>query len=569
MYTAFLSSFSSGEISPKMRARMDAQLYRTGCKTLRNFIVTKQGAVTRRPGTYYVASSTSPVRLIPFASSSGTFLLEFSDNRIRFYKGGSLVLSGGSPYELTGTGYTWPAVGELQTAMVEDSLWITHRNYPPKKLSRISDTSWTLTTISFTPTGTFGTSGNYPGVIALHAGRVYLASTSNKPYAVWASRTPDVSTGNSRYTDFTMGVNPDDAITVLQEDIRGGRVQWLVSARRLLLGTERGEYAATEDVPTPTTLAFPMQSREGSPAIQAVPFLGGVLHVVYNRKGAGFLTYSTERGGFVWSDVSYIAEHLFASGVIEVDTQRSPYQIAWFTMADGTLVSLVADPQSGFSAFSSHDLGAPVESLAVLPSSGEDEVWVSVHRGSVRTIERFAPFNQSDINELHYVDCGLRLASDPPAYTFSGLSHLEGLKVSAIGDGAILPDVTVSGGSISYTRPIGILHVGLPFLSVMETNPLQSPGESFGFGKKKRITKAVLALYETLGGRVGTSIENAEPIIYRSSGNWEDPLPLFTGEKEKTVPGQISTTPSLCFTQSQPYSATVLAVSAELSVLET
>jgi len=53
--TLALTSFVSGEFSPKMDGRTDFDKYTSGAKTLENFLVHPQGAATRRVGTQHIA----------------------------------------------------------------------------------------------------------------------------------------------------------------------------------------------------------------------------------------------------------------------------------------------------------------------------------------------------------------------------------------------------------------------------------------------------------------------------------------------------------------------------------
>ena len=49
-----LSVFSTGELSPLYAGRVDLPAYYKGCSQLENFLLMRQGGVTRRPGTYYI-----------------------------------------------------------------------------------------------------------------------------------------------------------------------------------------------------------------------------------------------------------------------------------------------------------------------------------------------------------------------------------------------------------------------------------------------------------------------------------------------------------------------------------
>lgn len=85
-------SFSSGEISPSLYARVDVSKYATGLRTCRNFYVMRHGGVANRPGTQFVCEvkdSTKTVRLIEFIFNlSQTYILEFGDQYMRVIKNG-------------------------------------------------------------------------------------------------------------------------------------------------------------------------------------------------------------------------------------------------------------------------------------------------------------------------------------------------------------------------------------------------------------------------------------------------------------------------------------------------
>lgn len=146
--TLLISNFSSGELSPRLRGRIDAQRYYNGCETLENMILMTQGGITSRPGTQYIATakqSANAVRLVPFIfSMQDTYVLEFGNQYIRFYKNGAQLQKGGSAYEIA-TPYVQDDLFELSFVQSADVLYICHENYKPRTLSRFGDTMWSLT----------------------------------------------------------------------------------------------------------------------------------------------------------------------------------------------------------------------------------------------------------------------------------------------------------------------------------------------------------------------------------------------------------------------------------------
>lgn len=84
------TNLTAGEISEKIFGRVDVTKYENGAEQIQNWIVTPPGGAQRTPGTYYVGQTreaTGTGRLIPFQfSTSQTYMMEFSDGKIRFYR---------------------------------------------------------------------------------------------------------------------------------------------------------------------------------------------------------------------------------------------------------------------------------------------------------------------------------------------------------------------------------------------------------------------------------------------------------------------------------------------------
>jgi len=147
-----LTNFTGGELSPRLDGRNDLAKYASGCSTLENLVVYPHGSAARRPGTTFVSEvkdSTKKTRLIPFEfSTTQTYMLEFGDQYIRFYKDNGQILSGGSAYEIS-TPYLEAELFDLKFAQSADVMYICHPNHEAEKLSRTGHTSWSLTDVDF------------------------------------------------------------------------------------------------------------------------------------------------------------------------------------------------------------------------------------------------------------------------------------------------------------------------------------------------------------------------------------------------------------------------------------
>lgn len=147
-----LTSFNAGEWSPRLYGRVDLQKYPAALRRCINFIGLPSGALTRRPGTKYVANTRSDAvaRLIPFEFSIiQAYMIEATDQKFRFFKDrGVIESSPGVPYELS-TVYTAAQIPALKWAQSADTMYLVHPSVKPYKLTRTGHTSWTITAVSF------------------------------------------------------------------------------------------------------------------------------------------------------------------------------------------------------------------------------------------------------------------------------------------------------------------------------------------------------------------------------------------------------------------------------------
>jgi len=151
--TASINSFVSGEFSAKLDGRTDFEKYSSGCKTLQNMLVHPQGAAARRVGTQFISSvktAANKTRLIPFEfSTTQTYILEFGNQYIRFYKDKGQILSSGSAYEIS-TPYLTAELFDIKFAQSADVMYLVHPNHEAMKLSRTDHTAWSLAQVEFT-----------------------------------------------------------------------------------------------------------------------------------------------------------------------------------------------------------------------------------------------------------------------------------------------------------------------------------------------------------------------------------------------------------------------------------
>lgn len=154
-----LNSFNAGEFSPLITGQNDWEKYGSGLKKALNFILRTQGPAERRGGTYFVneiKNSGDRVWLGRFEfNTTQAFILEFGLKYIRFYtKHGLATDDNGNHLEIE-TPYAMEDLtsedGTFGLGMVQsgDVIYICHEKHQTQKLSRLTNTNWTLEPVNF------------------------------------------------------------------------------------------------------------------------------------------------------------------------------------------------------------------------------------------------------------------------------------------------------------------------------------------------------------------------------------------------------------------------------------
>lgn len=137
------TTFTAGEVSRELLGRGDLRAYDNGALALRNVFINPTGGVTRRAGLSYIDTAPGNGKLIAFEfNTSQTSLLVITDEQIDIYTGGTLDDTIAAPW----TGEQIPQLAWTQSA---DTLLLVHPDVPPKKLTRSSGGTWSLSDWSF------------------------------------------------------------------------------------------------------------------------------------------------------------------------------------------------------------------------------------------------------------------------------------------------------------------------------------------------------------------------------------------------------------------------------------
>ena len=577
--TLALTSFVSGEFSAKLDGRTDFEKYSSGVKTMENFLVHPQGAATRRVGTQFISEvkdSSKKCRLIPFEfSTEQTYILEFGDQYIRFYKDKGQILSGGVAYEISSP-YLEAELFDIKFAQSADVMYLCHPNHDVRKLSRTGHTSWTLNTVAFTTTGlTLNISGadDRPSCVSFFEQRLVFANTNNNPQTLWFSKAGD-------YENFTTGTNADDAMIYTIASNQVNAIQYLKAVRTLIVGTSGGEFTVSADGTdasiTPTNVTIKRQSSFGSAGVDAIPAGNAVLFLQKAKRKIRELAYNFDSDGYVAPDLTILNDTVTKSGITQMAFQQEPDSIIWCVREDGVLAGLTYQRSENVVAWHRHIFGGSFgdgnsvcESIATISGDlTEDELWVIVKRtingATKRYVECFSnfDFDETSATDFKFLDSHLSYSGSSTT-TLSGLSHLEGQTVSVLADGSVHADKVVSSGAITLDRAVTSACVGLNYDSVLQTMRIEGgAAEGTSQGKTKRISKVVLRLFETVGVKVGPTLNDLETVPFRTtSSNLSAPVDtLLAGDREIEFRDDYNSDGFIFIKQDQPLPCSVLAI---------
>ncbi len=264
-------------------------------------------------------------------------------------------------------------------------------------------------------------------------------------------------------------VAADDPIEINVYSEQMDRIEWLCPAGNLLVGTTGGEFIIGETTTVepmgPENVKIVPETAFGSTPIQALRIGAVIIFVQRAGRKVREFVYDFAGDSYTALDLTVAAEHITRGGVTAMAWQSEPIETLWMVRGDGQLLGFTYSKDQDMNAWHRHILGGGgrVSHLAVVPArhGGRDELWLSVKR----------EINGRAVYYLEVMDKGLE-AGEPRAEAFfvdasrtyrgkgltevTGLDHLEGCRVSILGDGGVQSEQVVRGG------PTGIAVPGRP-----------------------------------------------------------------------------------------------------------
>lgn len=400
----------------------------------------------------------------------------------------------------------------------------------------------------------------WPSCGSFHEQRLVAGGSTNKPQTLAGSVSADFenfSLGTATATDswiYTIGSN------------QVNNIQWLVSTSKgLQIGTLSQEFVAdggtSQTAITPTSIMIRPHSPHGSNSVSPVRAYSFTLFAQKSGKKLREFKYDLYSDTFLAEDLSILSEHITGGGITDMCFQQEPYSAVWMVRADGQLVCMTYNPLNKTYGWSRHITDGQFESVACIPSPDGtyDQVWVAVKRTINGATRRYVEYFDPNVT----VDSALTY-SGPVVTSVSGLTHLEAKTVAIVGDGAVYPSQTVTGGAVTLDSQKGAasIQVGLQFLPKNKLLRPEIPGNSQGIqGLPRHWSKFWVRIYNTLG----LQVENSAATFRNTTDPMGSEPAVFTGEKQFAVRGW-TTDGEITITQPLPLKSYVLSAYGILDV---
>tara|TARA_R100001594_G_scaffold33685_2_gene62429 strand:- start:8892 stop:11399 length:2508 start_codon:yes stop_codon:yes gene_type:complete len=269
---------------------------------------------------------------------------------------------------------------------------------------------------------------NQPAAVTFFEERLVFGGSNDFPQLLNFSASGD-------FTNFAPGTASDDAMSITIATDQVNVIRWLSSGVVLAVGTAGGEFVVSasseNEALTPTNLRVVRHTTFGSAAITPLRVGHVALFLQRAQRKIREFVYRFESDTFVAPDLTLLAEHITATGIVEMAYQQEPDSVVWCCLTDGSLLGFTYQRDQEVVAWHGHIMGgssdvagnsAKVESIAAIPSTasdgaGIDQVYLSVKRfvdgRTYRHVEILQPgLDVIDTQEeAFFVDSGLSLNS--------------------------------------------------------------------------------------------------------------------------------------------------------------
>jgi hypothetical protein len=279
-----------------------------------------------------------------------------------------------------------------------------------------AETKWRL--------GAWSNTTGFPAAVAFYEQRLFWAGSSDQPQTLWGSKSGDIE-------NHTPGTLDDDPVIYTLATDQVNVIRWLSPGRVMVIGTVGGEFTISGSTAvaalTPTNVRVVREGTRGSHQHTPVRIDNVVLIIQRQQRKIREFAFVFENDSFQSPDLTILSSQVGKGGIEEIVYQQELSTVVWGVRNDGVLIGVTYLRDQQVVAWHRHLIGGTfgavthgvVESIAVIPGTGQDELWMIVKRTIDGTTRRYIEFMEAqfDVDEgqekadAFCVDSGLTLDS--------------------------------------------------------------------------------------------------------------------------------------------------------------
>lgn len=411
----------------------------------------------------------------------------------------------------------------------------------------------------------------YPDYVFFFRNRLGFARSFDRK--LWLSVSGDFR--NFSAVNESNEVAADMAISITLESSKGNDITFVAPVDNLIVGTTGAEFVVreltTSDPLGPANIKASAVSNYGSARVAPVVVGSAVVFVSRSGRRLREITYDAVSDGYKTRDLSVFHPNIVSSRITQLAWMSDPDNIIWACQESGELLALSYSQTENVFGWARASLSAGwARSIACAPDTGgADRLWAVVGRedlgsGGVYTytLERMDLIStQSPVGSVPFLDS--YVVAGPGFGTISGLDHLVGYSVDCFYDGKFLPNKIVDPtGTITVGVQYKTAYAGLPAPATLAPMDIEA-GAMDGVVQSRigRIARIAWRMLNTLGGKVGPSLDRLEDVQYREfEHSMDESPPSFTGDKEMAWPGSYDRNHTPIFYTEQPFPVTIVGI---------
>jgi len=352
----------------------------------------------------------------------------------------------------------------------------------------------------------FTTQRGWPMTVCTYQSRLVFGGSKSLPSTLWFSQTGDI-------TNFEQGDGYDsEAIEFQILSNQSDHIAALFAGRHLQVFTASAEWMVSGDPLTPSNIQLKCQTQVGSRTDIFVPPIGidgATIFASANGREIREFLFSDLENIYQATDLSLLARHLIQNPV-DMAYDKHERQ-AYIVMDNGHLAALTSFRAEDLQSWTEQITDGKFLSVAIL---GETAYFL-IKRGNNYFLECFN-------NNLH-TDSGVTFNLETAATTFDNLNHLNGKKVSIVGDGIVMEPTTVENNQLVLSPAVKKAEIGLAFThTIVPLPPVASANNGAAPVASCRLVRAVFRLVDTYSLEIDTGTGVHQEIVPEMSTYYLD-----------------------------------------------